>query len=462
MVHQGDASAVHADITGARWKDGSVVSAHWKPLVACLPLLAFGAACTPSVTIQTSSLSEHSRASIVAQPAGGGPIKPTDPVQVMATNGRLSSVTVTGPQGPVPGELSEDGSTWTLAMGALGYGTSYRIEATAMDSRGVPVTEVAEFSTIEPEEFFTGQVNPTNGSVVGVGMPITVTFSRAIKDKAAVERAMVIRTPSSIEGAWSWESNKVVEFRPRQYWPGNIEVTVELNLTGVEGSPGVFGKKDASTTFSFGPAMVTKVDAGTFEAAIYRDGELIRTMPITTGKPGFETRSGIKVILSKERSRVMDAASGGTSRGDPDYYRVLAEYAMRITPSGEFLHAAPWSVGSQGRANVSHGCVGMSTSNAEWLYSRSIVGDVVEVTGTPREQNLGNGITIWNESWDQWLAGSASGPVWTTAAAGSQPSEAASSSSGSPSPTASLAPQPIPLPSTLQTPVVIPSASSGA
>jgi len=164
---------------------------------------------------------------------------------------------------------------------------------------------------------------------------------------------------------------------------------------------------------------VTKVDATTFEATVYRDGQPVRTMPITTGKSGFETRSGIKVILSKERSRVMDAASGGTSRSDPDYYRVLAEYAMRITPSGEFLHAAPWSVGSQGRANVSHGCVGMSTSNAAWLYDLSMVGDVVEVTGTPRDQDLGNGITIWNESWDQWLAGSATGPVWTVGADGS-------------------------------------------
>ena len=428
-----------------------------------LPLLAAVTACTPSVMIQTSGPSEQSRATIAAQPAGGAPIKPTDPVQVMASNGRLSSVTVTGPEGPVAGELSADGTTWTLDSGALGYGASYRIEATAMDARGVPVTRVAEFSTVEPQEFFTGEVSPGKGSTVGVGMPITVTFSRPVKDKAAVERAMVIRTPTSIEGAWSWESNKVVEFRPRQYWPGNISVTVDLNLTGVEGSPGVFGKKDTSTSFSFGPSMVTKVDAKTFEASIYRDGDLIRTMPITTGKPGFETRSGIKVILSKERSRVMDAASGGTSRGDPDYYRVLAEYAMRITPSGEFLHAAPWSVGSQGRANVSHGCVGMSTSNAEWLYSRSIVGDVVEVTGTPRDQNLGNGITIWNESWDQWLAGSASGPVWTTAADGSQPSGgAAPDDSSSASATDSPGPQPIPFPSTFQTPVVTPSGDPGA
>jgi lipoprotein-anchoring transpeptidase ErfK/SrfK len=79
------------------------------------------------------------------------------------------------------------------------------------------------------------------------------------------------------------------------------------------------------------------------------------------------------VIMMKERTRLMDASTGGTDRSDPEYYRLTVEYAMRLTWTGEFLHAAPWSVGSQGRANVSHGCTGMSTSNAAWLYANSTV-----------------------------------------------------------------------------------------
>jgi len=122
--------------------------------------------------------------------------------------------------------------------------------------------------------------------------------------------------------------------------------------------------------------------------------------------------------MSKERSRIMDAATGGTSRSDPEYYRLLVEYAMRVTDSGEFVHAAPWSVGYQGRANVSHGCIGMSTDNARWLYENTLVGDVVEVRGTGREQDLGNGITLWNERWSEWVARSATGPVLTEATRG--------------------------------------------
>jgi hypothetical protein len=167
---------------------------------------------------------------------------------------------------------------------------------------------------------------------------------------------------------------------------------------------------------------------------VVRDGEQIASFPITSGKDGFETRSGVKLIVSKERTRVMDAATGGTDPDDPEYYNLEVEYAMRVTYSGEFLHAAPWSVGSQGSANVSHGCVGMSTSNAQWLYDRTNVGDVVVVKGTNAVQNLGNGITVWNESWKEWLENSKTGPVLTVAAPVEtpEPAETPTPSSGDP------------------------------
>jgi hypothetical protein len=190
-------------------------------------------------------------------------------------------------------------------------------------------------------------------------------------------------------------------------------VTVDLNLKGVQSDKGVFGKENRSTTFHTGPQLIVRVDAIKHAARVYIDGKKVRTIPITTGKAGFETRSGTVLIVSKERTRIMDAATGGTSKNDPEYYRLEVEYAMRITYSGEFLHAAPWSVGSQGFANVSHGCVGMSTANAAWLYSQVIPGDPVEITGTPIPQNLGNGITVWTEPWDKWLEGSKIGAVRT-------------------------------------------------
>jgi hypothetical protein len=130
-------------------------------------------------------------------------------------------------------------------------------------------------------------------------------------------------------------------------------------------------------------------------------------------------------------------ARPGTDKNDPEYYRIQVFNAMRITSSGEFLHGAPWSVGYQGRANVSHGCIGMSSANAEWLFDQSSLGDVVEITGTNLPQDLGNGVTVWTEAWSQWLANSATGAHWTTADPGLGDSATGELPTGSASPSES-------------------------
>jgi lipoprotein-anchoring transpeptidase ErfK/SrfK len=140
---------------------------------------------------------------------------------------------------------------------------------------------------------------------------------------------------------------------------------------------------------------------------VRKNGKVVRTIPITTGKEGFTTRAGIKVIVTKERYRVMDSTTVDIPAGSADSYRLKVEYAMRLTWSGEFLHAAPWSVSSQGHRNVSHGCTGMSTANARWLYDNSNIGDVVEFVNSPRGLESGNGYTDWNVAWAKWTAGSA-------------------------------------------------------
>lgn len=385
-------------------------------------------ACTPvaSVDFQTVKPSEQSKAVVVAQPSGAKKVDPSQRIVVTASEGQLADVTVMGPKGPMKGKLSEDGTVWTAKKNYLDFGSTYTVQATAIDSRGVSTTQTDKFRTVEPKDFFSGSVQPGEGTTVGVGMPITVTFDHAVKNKEDVERALVVHTPEPLVGAWSWNGSSEVQFRPKKYWPGNIDVTVDLNLKGVQAERGVYGEGNKSTTFKVGSSTVIKVNADSHQAKVIHDGENVRTIPVTTGKDGFETRSGTVLIVSKERTRIMDAATGGTDPNDPEYYRLEVEYAMRITYSGEFLHAAPWSVGSQGFANVSHGCIGMSTSNAAWLYDMAKVGDVVEVTGTPNPQNLGNGITVWTETWDEWLADSANGPV-DTVVPGPAPTDASAS-----------------------------------
>jgi len=157
-----------------------------------------------------------------------------------------------------------------------------------------------------------------------------------------------------------------------------------------------------------GDAVVSKVDAQAHQMQTFVNGALAKTTPITTGKAGFTTRSGVKVIIEKFRSKRMNSETVGISRDDPEAYDIdNVEYAMRVTYSGEFLHAAPWSVGSQGSANVSHGCTGMSTSDAAWLYDITKRGDVVEYVGTDRPMTLDNGYGDWNTPFADYARGSA-------------------------------------------------------
>ena len=378
--------------------------------------------CTSTLTVTTAKIDPTPLVSIAANPQSGTDIDPDTQVVIEAELGRLTEVSVLGPEGEVPGTLSEDGSRWSATNAALDYSATYKIAAQAADARGRVQTIDSSFSTLEPEKFFTAEVSPSAGEIVGVGEPIVVNFNKKVDNKAEVEAALSVRTSQPVLGAWAWRDNRTVEFRPKDLWPGDMAVEVELNLTGVQAKPGVFGEADTTDAFSFRPSMVSVVNAKTFTMDVYKAGELIRTIPITTGKLGFETRSGTKVLISKERSRVMDAATGGTATESAEYYRVTAEYAMRLNYTGEFVHAAPWSTGSQGNANVSHGCVGMSTANGEWWWNQNEIGDVVIVENTSRLQgDDGNGLTVWNAPWDEWLAKSMTGPQFTQPIAAAPP-----------------------------------------
>lgn len=355
----------------------------------------------------------------ISPTVGDTEVLPGSPVRVEAQQGRLTSVKVVSADGtPLKGTLSSDSRSWVSVDQPLGYGAKYFVEATAMDREGLTTSKREQFSTIVPDRMAAVEsLDPVAGSTFGVGIPLTLTFNRAIDRKAEVEKHLVVITPTSIEGAWRWLSDDTVQYRPKTYWPGNIDIKVQANLLGVQVGPDVWGEKNASYVFHTSDSIVGRVDMDKHTLTVRRNGKVIRTIPITTGKPGFESRSGVKVVLTKERTRLMDAASGGTDPTSPEYYRLTVEYAMRLTWSGEFLHAAPWSEGSQGYDNVSHGCTGMSTSNAEWLYGISSLGDVYEYVGNDRQMGTGdNGITVWNVTWDEWLADSRAKAVMTTEA----------------------------------------------
>lgn len=333
---------------------------------------------------------------------------PLRPLVITASAGQLTDVVVRSSAGrKVEGHMVGGGTSWRSTERILEFDTKYTVNARAVDAAGLATRERSTFRTVDPETKVYGSISPYGGQVVGVGMPIIVTFDEDIPNRAAAERQLSVETSPRTEGSWYWVNDQMVRWRPRTYWKADTEVVVRSRQQGVNLGGGTWGDDNDRVHFTVGDSLISTVNIERLRMVVEQNGKPIRTIRVTTGKDGWETRNGVKVIMSKDRNVVMDAATLDVDNGDPEYYRLDVEYAMRLTWSGEYLHAAPWSVQDQGRTNVSHGCTGMSTEDASWLFNMSKPGDVVEYTHGTREMEPWNGYTDWTISWADWKAGSA-------------------------------------------------------
>ena len=329
---------------------------------------------------------------------------------VMAHNGRLSQVSVSGSGdvGSLDGAIAGDGSKWK-AGDLLEPGTTYTVSASVQGDDGELVTKKQQFTTeaLSLDQQTYPSVAPLPGETVGVGMPVIVTFDVPVTDRANIEKHLHVTSSPEQPGTWHWVSDNEVHYRPKVYWKAGTSVDVDVDINGVDAGNGIYGQEDRDVQFKIGDAHIYKVDTRTDQMKVFSNGKLLRTLPITTGQqPKYTTRSGIKVIIEKFARKDMNSETVGITGADA-YNIKGVQWAMRVTYSGEFVHAAPWSVGSQGHANVSHGCTGMSTANADWLYHMTNVGDVVQYTGTNRQMELTNGYGDWNESFATYRQGSA-------------------------------------------------------
>jgi lipoprotein-anchoring transpeptidase ErfK/SrfK len=339
---------------------------------------------------------------------GSTKVRPDAKISVKVKDGALQDVSVTGPGGDqVSGDLNASKSTWSGADHLL-PNAKYTIRASAVNDDGEITTETSTLRTLEPQDTASFSLSPAGGPI-GVGMPVVVQFvSEVDEDKRAdVESRVSVTTSPKVEGAWGWLDGRQLIWRPAAYWKPGTRVSVRADIAGIETRQGLWTAKNATASFSVGSAMVSTVDVKRHTLSVRRDGKLLRTIPVTTGKSGFLTRNGVKIIMTREASRQMNSETTGISKDNPEYYNVNVRYAMRLTWSGEFLHAAPWSVASQGRSNVSHGCTGMSTSNAQWLFNISKQGDVVKYVNSTRSLEEYNGYTMWNMPLAEWAEKSA-------------------------------------------------------
>lgn len=338
-------------------------------------------------------------------PDGATGVSTLAPITVSVTRGKLNQVSVTNPQGaPIDGQLDAGGTTWKASK-PLGYDKIYTITATALGDDNRMVNNTSTFTTVVPRTLTYPSINPLNGETVGVGQPLAVYFDEPITDKQAAEDTITVTTTPHVEGAFYWFSSKEVHWRPEQFWEPGTQVTVDIHDYGKDLGNGVYGQEDRSTHFTIGDAFIARADGATHQMTIEVNGHLVRTMPISMGKPEHPSSNGVHVVTERNANMVMDSTTFGLAL-DAGGYQVKVKWATRITNSGEFVHSAPWSVAQQGHSNVSHGCINLSPENAKWFFDNAKKGDVVINTNTGGPQlKSWDGFGDWQISWGQWVSG---------------------------------------------------------
>ncbi|WP_329107971.1 Ig-like domain-containing protein [Micromonospora sp. NBC_01699] len=323
------------------------------------------------------------------------------------TGGKVTDVTLTTDGAKVAGSLREDGSSWVPAS-PLKYSKKYDATVTATGTSGEVQTKTTSFTTMaKPGSQIGSGLYLFDDMIYGVAMPVVVEFSPGIpkKDRAAVQRRMFVDTAPAQPGAWHWVDNGTqAYYRAPEYWQPETKLTVRIALEGIPLSNGRYGNVDRKASVKIGNRFEMKVDNATKQMTVFENGNLVRTMPVSLGKKSTPSSSGTMVVMEKKETTVFDTSD------DPNpanRYVTDIDFAQRLTWGGEYIHAAPWSVAQQGRTNVSHGCVNLSTPNARWLFEKTKTGDPVTVQGTERKLADGNGWTAWNMSWAEFVKGSA-------------------------------------------------------
>jgi lipoprotein-anchoring transpeptidase ErfK/SrfK len=379
----------------------------WLPLAVLLSATLLVTACSGGGGNSTASgTGSHARShdSAPANPlhltitpsTGSRWVNPARGISVTTAKGKLTNVSVQAQGDPVAGAMNAAGTRWHSTW-ALDVSTRYTVTATAQVPGSKPVTETSVFTTLTPARTFTTMIFEGQGATYGVGMPIILDFSQPIVNRAAVEAALQVQTSKPVVGAWYWDNSQTLAFRPRTYWPAGTAVSFTGHLNGVEGAPGMFGYHTLTQSFKIGEPLIVIASPSSHHMLLYRNGKLYARWPISAGRPGDDTPNGTYLTIDKGNPVLMKGPG----------YAVEVNWSVRFTWSGDYLHSAPWSVGSQGFVNVSHGCVNMPPVDAEIYYKMEVPGDPVTITGSPRGGVYGNGWTQWFLSWPQLVQGSA-------------------------------------------------------
>jgi lipoprotein-anchoring transpeptidase ErfK/SrfK len=345
----------------------------------------------------TKTLAKSGAVVSISPKSGSTAVKTDRGVSVTVAHGKIQNVSVVAGHVTAAGTLQ--GQTAWHTVWPLHAATRYTVTVTAVGTDGKTTTATSTFKTEHPAGTFTAST-VIGHQAYGVGIPIMINFSQAVdpRFRADIEKAINIKSSKPVVGAWYWDGGQTLDFRTRNYWPQYTKVSFDAHFNGAQIAPGVFGASNLSQSFTIGKSLIGVTSTRTHKTQIYWGHKLYATWPDSSGMAGDDTANGTYLTIEKANPTLMSG---------PGYKNVPVFWSVRFTWSGNYYHAAPWSLGEQGFSNVSHGCVNLSPTNAEWWYTRSNPGDPITITGSPVAGKWDDGYTAWFLTWKQLLHGSA-------------------------------------------------------
>ncbi len=235
-----------------------------------------------------------------------------------------------------------------------------------------------------------------DGQVYGVGFAIIARFNRAPTDSHAFTEAVTVTVNDKLAGgAWLWQ---------RSGQPG----VANFPLEGLSAGRGLVYDDSLTLSIRAGAWNISTVHNATDTMTVTSDGKLLRRLPVSLGSGDHPTYHGTKVVMAKGEN------GPGSNRPRPQGevrmrgsdYDLLVPWSVRVTNSGEYVHAASGNIGNIGSRNTSHGCTNLDVDDAQWFYRFALVGDVVEYPDAsgPRMPSW-DGWGWWNLCWSVWSQG---------------------------------------------------------
>jgi lipoprotein-anchoring transpeptidase ErfK/SrfK len=330
------------------------------------------------------------------------------PLTLTVADGTLKSVSVLDPDGQSLDGSITDASTWQSTARSLLPAATYKVTVSVIDKGGESRPLTLAVQTTPAARLLHAVLNPGDGSVVGIGMPLMVLLDQPVSkkaDRAAVVARLKVVTKPAVQGAWRWVSDSELHYRGPTYWAAGTKISLVANLRRLHLSDGTWGSGQRTTTYSVGDAIVSTVDVTAHTMTVRRNGVVLRVAKVSTGRDKYPTKGGVHIVLEKVRVQVMDSETVGIPRDSPDGYFEKVPFSVRISNGGAFVHSADWSVRDQGVRNVSHGCVNMSPADAEWFYDMAKRGDIVNVIHAAVPPVLWDaGMQDWNIPFSQWAS----------------------------------------------------------